>query len=121
MFGCVVIPGGGLPPNARFLLDDCVMGNKGEADLGLPPGIFKGSWCSGLSSCTMVPDTTGTAGWYGLLPGVCGVTIADVVVGGTGYTNTSSSDCTVVWLVRLSNGFPEAVSPANVPSGIGGV
>ena len=95
MFGCVVIPGGGLPPNARFLLDDCVMGNKGEADLGLPPGIFKGSWCSGLSSCTIVPDTTGTAGWYGLLPGVCGVTIADVVVGGTGYTNTSSSDCIV--------------------------
>ena len=121
MFGCVVIPGGGLPPVARFLLDDCVMGNKGEADLGLPPGIFKGSWCSGLSSCTIVPDTTGTAGWYGLLPGICGVTIADVVVGGTGYTNTSSSDCTVAWLVRLLNGFPEAVSPANVPSGIGGV
>ena len=39
----VFIPGGGFPPDARFLSDDCVIGNSGEADLGLPPGILRGS------------------------------------------------------------------------------
>ena len=43
IFGVVVIPGGGFPSLARFLADDWVIGRIGEADLGLPPGIFKGS------------------------------------------------------------------------------
>ena len=43
MFGVVVIPGGGFPPLVKFLYDDWVIGRIGEADLGLPPGMFKGS------------------------------------------------------------------------------
>ena len=43
IFGVVVIPGGRFPSLAKFLKDDWVMGNIGEADLGLPPGMFKGS------------------------------------------------------------------------------
>ena len=62
IFGVVVIPDGGFPALARFLCDDWIIGRIGEADLGLPPGMFKGSWCSGLSSCTIVPDIVGIAG-----------------------------------------------------------
>ena len=51
------------------------MGNIGEADLGLPPGIGSLSWCSGLSSCVAVPVVKGTAGCNGLLPCLLGVTV----------------------------------------------
>ena len=70
MLGVVVISDSRFPSLARFLYNNWVMGNTGEADLGLPSGMFKGFWCSGLSSCTIVPDTVGTAGWYSLLSSV---------------------------------------------------
>ena len=36
MFGYMPIPDGGFPLDARFQLEDCVIGNKDKADLGLP-------------------------------------------------------------------------------------
>ena len=43
VFGYIFIPGGGFPPDTKFLLEYCIIDNNGKADLGLPFNMLRDS------------------------------------------------------------------------------